>query len=139
MNRFWEKVNKTSTCWNWTGSLSDGYGRYFIKGRFNKAHRFSYYLHKGAILKGLQVLHQCNNRACVNPDHLYLGTHGDNMRDRKLAGMYHKDLNGRTKVSEKQAKLLKEVYENFIVSYTTLAKVAGIDKTAIASIIKGEE
>lgn len=138
LERFWDKVEKTDNCWNWVGKLTFyGYPRLSVKDKFNTAHRYSYATFNGPIVNDLWVLHKCNNRKCVNPEHLYLGTHLNNMQDRKVAGMYRRGVNGRTKVSEEQAQLLREVYKKFLVSYETLAKVAGVHKTAIAHIIKG--
>ena len=94
LRRFWEKVNKTDTCWNWTGSKRNkGYGAFVfarpdgkvVQGR---AHRFSYEIHKEEIPKGLFVLHKCDNPACVNPDHLFLGTNQDNVDDMMRKGRH---------------------------------------------------
>ena len=72
--RFWAKVEKTDTCWRWTGALlRSGYGVIRVGGRAgsNKfAHRLSYEMHLGPIPEGLDVDHLCRNRACINPDHL---------------------------------------------------------------------
>lgn len=69
-------------CWNWVAALSRlGYGHFRLNGKIVEAHRASWMLHRGDPHK-LHVLHKCNNRRCINPDHLYLGTHQDNMRDR---------------------------------------------------------
>ncbi len=80
----------TSGCWLWTGSLSvSGYG-FIREGRRGSkqvlAHRAAYELFRGAIPPGLFVRHDCDNRACVNPTHLRLGTVEDNARDRTLRG-----------------------------------------------------
>ena len=69
--RFWEKVEKTDYCWNWTATKSKrGYGTFRIDDKMIRVHRFSYELHKGKILNGLTIDHLCRNRSCVNPDHL---------------------------------------------------------------------
>lgn len=87
LERFWSKVSKSEGCWEWTGGHNGvGHGRFWSDGALTGAHRFSWSLHRGVIPAGLQVLHRCDNPPCVNPDHLFLGTHRDNMQDsaRKL-------------------------------------------------------
>lgn len=80
-SRFWRSVEKTDSCWNWIGQLTDkGYG-YIRAGNEHLAHRVSWQLHNGKIPEGLNILHHCDHPVCVRPDHLYAGTHQDNMRD----------------------------------------------------------
>ena len=91
--RFWSKVNKNGTipphcpnigeCWLWTGHIIvGGYGRLSVgHGIQEFAHRLSYMLHYGNIPNGCFVCHRCDNPPCVRPDHLFIGTHTDNMRD----------------------------------------------------------
>ena len=81
--RFFMKVEKTDTCWNWMAyRKKTGYGCFCMGVKNNLAHRVSWELHNGSIPEGLHVLHKCHNPRCVNPDHLYVGTHTDNMNDR---------------------------------------------------------
>ena len=88
---FWQRVDKQrGGCWNWRGATnSDGYGNVFYEGTNWKAHRLSYALTSGEIPDGRHVLHRCDNPACVNPDHLFLGNHSDNMRDRAAKGRHN--------------------------------------------------
>lgn len=84
--RFDQKVHRTEGCWLWTGALGGGkwdgrYGQIKHAGRTLAAHRVSFELHKGEVPAGMHVMHRCDNPRCVNPEHLSLGTHLDNMRD----------------------------------------------------------
>jgi hypothetical protein len=81
--RFWAKVEKTSTCWNWTGgTVKGGYGWFHDGDKNVQAHRYSWERKKGPIPNGLWVLHKCDNTRCVRPGHLYLGTGKHNADDR---------------------------------------------------------
>jgi hypothetical protein len=73
-------------CWIWTGSRAGGYGTLRVDGKVQKTHRLSYAEFIGQIPDGLCVCHHCDNPPCFNPDHLFLGTHNDNMQDMKRKG-----------------------------------------------------
>jgi hypothetical protein len=80
--RLFRKVDKTDYCWNWVGNKnSKGYGYLTYCKKTYRTHRLSWEIHHGPIPGDLFVLHKCDNPSCVNPDHLFLGTHRDNMDD----------------------------------------------------------
>ena len=87
--RFWKKVNRSSTCWLWLGARGGGrpdapyntYGIFRYRGKNTQAHRLSWIIANGGIPDGLMVLHRCDTPLCVRPDHLFLGTQSENMKD----------------------------------------------------------
>lgn len=114
--RFWGKVNKTDGCWLWTGFLNhDGYGRVGPRPGIDnggRAHRRAWELTKGPIPKGAEVMHICDTPACVRPDHLRLGSHGENMADMRAKG--------RMAVGERypNAKLTESMVREIRAEYT---------------------
>ena len=86
MYRFWNKVDKTDSCWIWLASgRGQGYGAFKYQGKVYDAHRFSWYLFYKEFSKKW-ILHTCNNRKCVNPKHLYEGTPKQNYADMRASG-----------------------------------------------------
>lgn len=141
--RFWEKVQKSDACWEWTAALmgSIGYGNFWLEGRPVLAHRFSYELAYGRIPDGMQVLHKCDNPKCVRPEHLFLGTQADNMRDKvKKSRQWRprgEQANG-SKLTWKDAAEIRARYAAGGISQTKLAEEYGTHQTNISKIILGK-
>jgi hypothetical protein len=139
ISKYWKKVNieNNDDCWFWYGGLnSKGYGVVGYRGKHYLAHRVSYELNLGKIPSGLLVLHKCDQRNCVNPNHLFLGTHKDNMEDmvnknRSARG----DRNGRAKLKESDVKEIIEDYRNGTSSYRMLAERYHVSSNVIAGIV----
>lgn len=88
---FWTLCRKTDSCWVWVGSLDgEGYGRIMFEGKRWKAHRLAWTLTNGPIAPEMKILHRCDNPPCINPDHCFLGTQADNVRDMESKGRGHR-------------------------------------------------
>jgi len=142
--RFFDKIAleiPPSGCWMWQAQIDrDGYGRFRYKGKTQRAPRVAYQLLVGIIPTGLFVLHTCDVRSCVNPNHLYLGTQADNIRDRDGRGRkgYNScakgEKHGRAKLTENQ---VIEIKKNNSDSDIALASQYGVTRSAIYHIRKG--
>lgn len=140
IDRFWEKVKKLPNgCWEWQGSKSKGYGQIESSGKAYLVHRFSYWLHNGELPKGkgwhgICVCHSCDNRFCVNPAHLWLGTHDDNMKDAQKKGKFKGENAGRSKLTEKQVKQIRKLLSSKKLSQREIAKMFNISRGSIDGI-----
>lgn len=144
-DRFHDKISPepNSGCWLWTGAVKElGYG---VIGRGTrqqgtvKAHRAAYELYKGEISAGKIVCHKCDNPACVNPDHLFLGTLADNMRDCVKKGRNFIPDNRGERAS--WAKLTYDAVSHIRTKSlpgTQFAKMYGVSKSAIYEIWRGK-
>ncbi len=136
--RFWRQVEKSDGCWIWTGYLNpDGYGKLLANGERIAAHRYSYLLHTGKHPGDLEVCHKCDNPSCVKPDHLFLGTHEENMKDaaqkKRLPGAKGQRNSG-NKYSEETIRAARDDLRAGISPYV-VAKKHGISP-ALAYLVR---
>jgi hypothetical protein len=140
IDRFWQKVRKSEDggCWEWQGARnSHGYGSFGINKRSQGAHRVMYELERGPIPPGMYVLHRCDNRNCVNPAHLYLGTHLANIHD-MVAKQRHQygEAHFRHKLTERIVRDMRRRYYSGQATQVQLAAEYGIhNRTAQRAII----
>lgn len=134
-------VNPESGCWEWTAWLHPkGYGVIPVGGASKKvrAHRFSWELHRGPIPDGLFPCHSCDNRKCVNPDHLFLGDDRANVRD-----MVAKGRDGarpgepRDKLSPSMAMNIRVMFARGQHSMVALARIYGLDHRTVSDVVRG--
>jgi len=147
--RFYENVKPGSGCWLWRGSLTaKGYGRIKIKRKHYGAHRLSWIVHNGDIPDGLCVCHKCDTPQCVNPSHLFLGSHADNQRDcqrkgRRASGAAHGHYKKpeawprgrrhfRAKLSDEKVRYIREM--RGAVPQRVLAEKFNVPQTAISAV-----
>lgn len=139
IDRFWSKVDKSGDCWEWAGAKNhNGYGRFHLPVKQCRAHRFSYILTHGHIPPGMCVCHTCDNPGCVNPDHLWLGTIADNMKDKERKGrsMHPRGESlPQSKLTEKQVLEIRAKYIPFKYSLSRLAREYNINNVTVHDII----
>ncbi len=139
--KFWEKVKKsTRGCWEWQACLSaTGYGRFNFKGRNAIAHRVAWEMKFGPIPNNILVLHKCDNRKCVRPVHLFLGTQQENIRDMHFKRRINPpkgERGGLAKLTELQVKEIRNLYALGGTSYPKLSRYFNVNQTTIGRIIK---
>jgi len=132
--RFWRRVTKSDNCWLWNGCCNrDGYGEIYYNKGYISTHRLSWIFAHQFIPEGMQVLHKCDNPPCVNPDHLFLGTHTDNMRDMNLKGRLNipkGELSCHARLNEKQIAEIR----NSPLLQRELAEIYHVSRSHIGNI-----
>ena len=151
--RFWKKVEKNKSswlwdedtlesCWVWYGAkCSHGYGNFWDGVKYTSAHRFSWTIHNGCIPEGKSVLHACDNSLCVNPDHLFIGTQTDNIRDmirkgrRGYTGMKG-EKNPKSVLTWEDVDCIRESFDNNLATRAELARKYNVNWTTINHVVK---
>lgn len=146
--RFWPKVDRIdlSGCWIWAGAKNDrGYGQIYcseLAVNMVGAHRASWIISKGAVPQGMDVLHKCDNPACVNPEHLFLGTALENVADMILKGRKNQPKGhsiGSSKLSLDDVITIKAALKQWKYGMSTaLAKQFGVSPSSIYAIRLGQ-
>jgi hypothetical protein len=130
---FWRRVDRSAgpnACWEWSGARNNsGYGRVMFRGLHTTAHRTAYTLTHGPVPDGLNVLHTCDNRACCNPAHLWLGTIADNSRDMCLKGRAH------TTLTLDAVRAIRREYAEGGTTYRALATRYGVSHMTVAHVV----
>lgn len=137
--RFWKKVDKTDSCWLWTGSKnSAGYGQVRIGGRGKMTHRMAYEWLVGEIPEGLFLLHSCDTPACCNPAHLSTGNQKENMQDAIAKGRhYHGERHWAYKLSVQAIKDIRTAHLGGATG-RAIAKHFSISEGAVSMILSGK-
>lgn len=150
--RFLSKIHmsKMRDCWEWAACLSStGYGSFSFCNKTVNVHTFTWKLYKGPIYTGLQVLHKCDNRKCVRPDHLFLGTQFDNVSDmiKKNRGRPAKATSGSfkkgifhpfRKISIEDFPKIKKMYYNGNMTHLQISKIFNVSQSSIKNVLNGK-
>ena len=161
----WEaKINRQGSngCWEWTAAISDtGYGKFSIRTNVTvNCHRYSYELAHGPIPAGLHVCHHCDNRKCVNPRHLFLGTNLDNIIDSMKKGrrkgvprpkwgpdhtlrlnrnlVLRGERHGQAKLTDEEVAEIRRADVSFRGARSALARKYGVSDCHITRLLRNE-
>jgi hypothetical protein len=134
------KFNLKTDCWEWKASThKSGYGHFWMNNKLHRAHRASYIIYKGNIPKNLLILHKCDVKKCVNPEHLFLGTNKDNTNDMFKKGRQRflkgTEYNGH-KLNAKKVRNIRTLYKNGEYTQRELAKIYNVSQRLILNVIK---
>lgn len=139
---FWQRVNKvgSSACWLWQGSVRpNGYGIVTYQGQQASAHRIAYQLTFGPVAHGMDVCHRCDVRLCCNPDHLFVGTRSENIKDavhkRRLVGRPNRH---NAKLMDADVVRIRFQLKR-LVPCSEIAALYGVSRQAISDIKHGRK
>jgi hypothetical protein len=136
-----ERITTTDAgCWEWKGAKHrQGYGSIRAKGKTVLAHRLAWEIWNGEIQEDMCVCHRCDNTSCVNPEHLFLGTQKDNMKDCKFKDRMHRNVakTRRCKLSYEQVIEIKKLFEDGVSRKDLMVKYT-VSQTCIAKIVTGQ-
>lgn len=131
---FWKRVRKSDGCWIWSGHVErDGYGRVSTFGHKHRATRLAWALTNGPIPAGQQICHRCDVPLCVRPDHLFLGTPLDNMRDKTRKGRQTKgaDVTG-AKLTPERVQQMRSIRGR---SQSSIAAEFGVCQQTVSRVL----
>lgn len=137
-DRLWEKVDiqGLSNCWEWLAHKGpNGYGRLQVNGKVQKAHRVAWALTYGEIPAGMFVCHHCDNRACINPNHLFLTDNAGNLADMVAKGRSQRgERNGRSKLTEGQVLEIRRLRKETRLTRREIGKMFGVCEGTVSRI-----
>lgn len=146
INRFLRRIKKTESCWLWMNKdgtdSPDTYGAFWTgSDDRHLAHRLSYEIHKGPIPEGKLIMHSCDNRRCVNPEHLFIGTIKENILDAVSKGRHsHGEREPNSKLTDSAVRYIRKVYRfrDPVFNLKNLAKRFRVDESLISRVVLGK-
>jgi hypothetical protein len=139
LRKLFARIDRSGPCWLWTAGKDHGYGRVKINGKYFRVHRIIWEMYFGPIPDDIHVLHKCDNPPCCNPEHLFLGTQADNVKDMQDKGRGYKippksgERNPNAKLTTNEVMFIREMAMS--LSYGEIASVLKLPRTTVRKII----